>query len=406
MRTGPVAEIEIKNRVRPASESRLQAMIEFKAECGHTVRAKDSDAGNVVRCSYCGRNATVPQTDRDDLSFLFNEVDQSAAVDEAPRKRRWRRPKARRAIRPGEFNPYSVIVRMCYVALLVSIVYVVGTRFIKPMFSGQPWFKSTDSTETTAQPSQRRGHGGPGNPMSGGAKALGLIADPRPNGLYVASTPAGAMTYVLEESKAPASGRIMFSPNVQSFLANGEIPRLPDGKYVVEVALRWNDPGLSNYQNYIDLRRSIEHASDDARRQALEEYFVPDDATAFFVAETEDQLYLVRQYRGVILRGGQGKGVRALYLPRISLGDPKVFAIEPMVRDYIPATKMYEFDEHNVRNELAYYEVTASDQPFVIQALSRIGVIPYMTADRKVRLFSIGIYDGAFTQRVVREKAP
>ncbi|MBI1825920.1 MAG: hypothetical protein HY287_16310 [Planctomycetes bacterium] len=380
-------------------------MIEFKAECGHTVRAKDSDAGNVVRCSYCGRNANVPQTDRDDLSFLFNEVDQSSAVAESPRKRKWQWSRAKRAHKPGEFNPFPVIVRMCYAALLFSIVYVVSVRFIIPMIKGQPWFKSPEPTNP--QPVQRRGQGpSPSSAPSGGGKGLGLIADVRPVGLYVASTPPGAQAYIAEESKAPASGRIMFTANVQSFKANADSPRLPDGKYVVEVALAWNDPGLSNYRNYVNLRRAIEHASDEARKQALEEYFVPDDAAAFFVAETEDQLYLVRQYRGVVLRGGQGKGVRALFLPRIPLGDPKAFSVEPMVRDCVPATKNYEFDEQNVRNELMYYEVTPSDQPFVLQALNRIGVIPYMTADRKVRLFSIGIYDGAFTQRVVRDKAP
>ena len=36
-------------------------MIEFKAECGHTIRAKDEDVGKVVRCAYCGREAQVPE---------------------------------------------------------------------------------------------------------------------------------------------------------------------------------------------------------------------------------------------------------------------------------------------------------------------------------------------------------
>ena len=53
-------------------------MIEFKAECGHTVRARDEDAGGVIRCSYCGRNAKVPDNLDSDLDFLFQDLDQSA----------------------------------------------------------------------------------------------------------------------------------------------------------------------------------------------------------------------------------------------------------------------------------------------------------------------------------------
>jgi len=152
----------------------------------------------------------------------------------------------------------------------------------------------------------------------------------------------------------------------------------------------------------VEFRRKIEKASSDQRKQLMEEYFVPDEATFAFVDQTEDQIFLVRQYRGVAVRGGQG-GVRALFLPRLQGADRKSFLVEPLVTRYIAATKNYEFDEKHVRSELAYYGVADADQSFVLEALSRVGTIPYPTADRRVRMFKIGVGDGAFSTRIVRE---
>jgi translation initiation factor IF-2 len=50
-------------------EARFEIMIEFKAECGHTVRAKNEDAGQAVRCSYCGKAAKVP------IVVALNKID-------------------------------------------------------------------------------------------------------------------------------------------------------------------------------------------------------------------------------------------------------------------------------------------------------------------------------------------
>lgn len=381
-------------------------MIEFKAECGHTVRAKDTDAGGIVRCSYCGRNALVPSLERDDLSFLFTEVDQSSQAIPMRRKKSWRlwRSKAKGTRLPGEFDVFSIILRMCYAAVLISIIWVLSTKFVAPLFSEEGRSQRFSGADPAS--GRRDVKQGAGAQTSESAARMGLLADSRPVGLYVASTPPGAHAFAIEKSRAPVQGRIFTLTGVNAFRANADGPRLQDGDYVVEVALPWNDPGLSNYPGYVALRRSIEHASDDARRQALEDFFMPDDAFSVFVGETEDQLFIVRQYRDVGVRNGQSKGVRAIFLPRKTIGESKIFSIESVVREHIPTGKQYGFDEKNVKNELAYYDVKESDQQYVLDALSRIGVISYQTPDKKVRLFRIGIFDGAFTQRVVREKSP
>ena len=378
-------------------------MIEFKAECGHTVRARDEDAGGVVRCSYCGRNAGVPDSASTDLDFLFNEVQPPAEPDAGARRRKRRKGKplfARRNRMPGEFNPFALVLRLCYAAALIIIVIVVARMYVIPMFDAQKRAQLLAGAAPTDSPSQRD------DAMSKSqvrTRGPGLIRDTRITGLYVGSTPTGATVFCLDESKAPATGRIHHAPGCVQLRTNGEFPHLPDGSYIVEVTFPWNDPNLNSYPHYFEFRKQLEPASHEQRKRLTEDYFIPDEASIVFVDQAEDQIYLVRQYRGVTVRQGQSKGVRALFLPRIRGSEPRTFAVEPLVAGYIPNVKTYEFDEKHVRNELAYYGVADADQPFVLEALSRIGLIPYMTADRRVRLFKIGIQDGVFATRVVRE---
>jgi len=56
-----------------------------------------------------------------------------------------------------------------------------------------------------------------------------------------------------------------------------------------------------------------------------------------------------------------------------------------------------------VRSELSFYNVSESDQPFVLRTLLRIGIIPYLTPDGKLRLFKIDIDDGRFAAKLLHE---
>ncbi len=378
-------------------------MIEFKAECGHTVRAKDEDAGGVVRCSYCGRTAAVPDNESTDLSFLFDDI--QVGTDESPRKRRGllRRlagPKKRRGAR--EFNPFAVIFRLCYVALLIVIVVVIAQKFVIPMFDPE-----TRSRKFAGKPSDSTQVDGASN-ANQQPRRNGLVGSRALSGLFVASTPPGATVFCIDESQAPARGRIDRLPTAARFRANGDAARLPDGTYVVEVVFPWNDPRLSdptlsNYRSYVAFRRSIEKASHAQRKQLTEAFFVPDEASDIFIDETPDQIYIVRQYRPIRVRQGKSPGVRSLFLPRITTGDDRSFLIEPLVTGYLANLKRYAYDETHVRSELTYYGVADADQPFILQALSRIGVIPYMVSDGRVRLFRIDLHEGTFSTRVIRE---
>ncbi len=381
-------------------------MIEFKAECGHTVRAKDDDAGSVVRCSYCGRNATVPDAREDELEFLFRDTaGGEGGFDPRGRKRRrgLRLFAKRRTSREG-FDPFGVILKMCYAAVLIIIVFVVTKNYILPVFEEGGLQKlAAKRGKERSTGAQDQAH----DPTVRGRRA-GLI-HMNPLGLYAESTPSGAAMYFVEEAQAPSRGRIRDVPGSKRAQANGQCVRVPDGTYAVEVVLPWNDPSLNDpdmpyYRSYLEFRRAIEPASDEERVRLLEGFFVPDDAWSVFINETEEQYFIVRQYRNVRVRDGQSSGVRALFLPKIQPAGRDGFSIGPLVTHYLPKRKAYAFDRDHVQNELAYfYDVPESDQTFVVEGLERIGVLPYVTPNGRTRLFKIGIHDGTFAARVLRE---
>lgn len=380
-------------------------MIEFKAECGHKLRAKDEDAGDLVRCSYCGRQATVPGGGRDDLEFLFRDVQQPAeAADPRRRKRRRRRwIFAGRARAGSRLDPFAIILRMCYAAALIIIVIIVADRYVLPLFE-KGGLESRFAEQGQSPIAEGAEPAGDEPPL---ALRPGLI-DVSPLGLHLSSTPPGATVYFIDEAQAPPTGRIQRVTTCNRARANVDHPRPPDGTYAVEVVLPWNhpslnDPSLPYYENYWALRRAIESASDEDGARLLEEFFVPDEARAVFVDQTEDQIFIVRQYRNVSVRNGRSEGVRALFLPKIKPGGGASFKIPQLVTEYLPQEKAYAFDEDYVRNELMYYDVPESDRLFVVLALARIGLIPYVTPDGRTRLFKIGIHDGMFSTKIIRD---
>ncbi len=378
-------------------------MIEFKAECGHTVRAKDEDAGGMVRCSYCGQSAAVPDEQGDSLDFLFDDADEKGETIATKRKRRPRpgtRPK--RARRPGEFNPFPIVVKLIYAAVLISIVIYVGKTWVLPLIrEGGVVARSNDGSQPPIKRLTREERNA-NRPRTPRTNRPGFIAREKLSGLFVKPTPPGASVYYIPQSKAPDEGRIQGLPGTLQIRSDVNFPIVGDDSYVVEVVFPWNHPSLTTYRNYTEFRRAISEASDRQRRRLLEEYFIPDEASDFFVAQTPEQIFLVRQYRDVLVRNKRTKGVRALFLPRIvTSDDDESFSIEELVANYIPKTDAYFFDEKHVLNELEFYGVLASDQSFVVRALERIGVIPYRTPDGRIRLFKIGLEDGSFAVKIL-----
>lgn len=378
-------------------------MIEFKADCGHTVRAKDEDAGGVVRCSYCGRNAGVPDTNDTDLSFLFRDIE--APVEDAKKGGIFaalrRKPGRRR-----DFNPFAIVFRLCYIAAVVVVIIVVVRKVVIPLFDEET--RSHQFAGRNAAPVQVVDRGEARGSSRG---RYGLVTAKKLRGLLVASSPSGAHVFCIEESKMPKNGRINQLARCTQFRANGAPSRVPEGTYVVEVAFPWNDPkltdpGLSHYDKYVAFRRAIENASEERRSELANSFFLPDGAAGVYVDETVDQIYIVKQFRDVRVAKDGVASVRALFLPRLTAKGSDAFLLEPLLHGYTPRDKVYRFNEQHVRGELGFYGVPSSDQPFVVDFLARVGVAPYMTPDQNVRLFKIDPRNGNITARVLRASQP
>lgn len=364
-------------------------MIEFKAECGHTVRARDEDGGGVVRCSYCGKPANVPEGSGDDLDFLFNDVEQDA---NEPKRAKRRRGKSKRAAKgkggPGEFNPFAVVLRLCYVALLIIIVLVVGQWFVIPLFQ-----EGGVSDRTS----------GPDDSDRGIVDASGRTRKPRkprilearPGTLYAGSTPAGARIFCIKVNEAPPEGRIHRARNVTT-CANEICKARGYGVFVVEVAIPVRHPDLRLGPGYLDFRRRLKNATKDKLRQrAAEDYFIP-DGSVLLVDRAEGQEYIVRQYRNIELRRDRATVVNALFLPRIPRASGRGYSIDELIKDaFIPVGEKYAFNVADVTSELqSIYEIDQPERDAIVEALRRIGAISFATDDGKTRLFKIDPQNG------------
>ena len=378
-------------------------MIEFKAECGHTVRAKDEDAGGVVRCSYCGRKSTVPDEGNDDLDFLFADVDSAKLKGGTAVKRRPRRSRrlfGRKPRTAGQFNPFAIVLRMCYAALLICIVVFVARKFIIPAV--KDGFSSRRPPGKVVPPE-------PGTTHPQRTNQEGLIGVSGRDGLYVSSVPPNAMYYCIEDGKVPARDTIRTVEGHTQRRADTDLLRLPPGKYAVDVVLptndaRLNDRALPYYAQYRELRRALQDATDEAAKRLLEEFFVPDEAWPVFIERSEGRTYVVRRYREVEIKvNKRSEGVRALFVPKITHPGRDAFSISELVNNYLPKADSYNFDEQYVMDELDFFEVPEVDRTWVIKGLKRVGVMPFVAADGATRIVKIGIHDGDCWRKTLRD---
>jgi hypothetical protein len=376
-------------------------MIEFKAECGHTVRARDEDAGGVVRCSYCGRPANVPDETADELDFLFNEIE-APTEDAARRKRRLRIPGAgifAKRSRHGEFNPFPVVLRLCYAALLIIIVIFVGRMYVLPLIQRimerQPIVVPV--TPVRDDPNEQDPNDSPQR-----QERYGLLTEDLEDGMvYVFVTPPSdsARICFIEESDTLGPGPFYrddgCTPCSGGRCDPGVKKRDRDKKFIVEVALRIGDSSLAGYPGHRDLRRQVRSTSSEAiRNRLVERFFIPDRGTVLF-HEADGQEFLIRQYRNVAVHKREPKVVRALLLPRIAKPDGLGFSVERLVQDnFIPNEVNYGLRLEAVENELDLDEIPKSDQAHIVRALKRIGVISYVRPDKQTRWITIDVRGG------------
>ncbi|HRX87134.1 MAG TPA: hypothetical protein P5572_19075 [Phycisphaerae bacterium] len=371
-------------------------MIEFKGECGHLIRARDEDAGKVVRCSYCGREAVVarPPTD-DEGENLLDAVEQTGVFDadatRAVRKSHKRRKRAEKRLAQGKsatVDPFAVILKMTYVAVIIVIGAVVW-KYVPGLYQqlagASPTPTPTAVAEATPPPAATPGPVHP-TELTERRGLLTASLEIHPDGAYVASVPAGGL--VLHLAEGGAVDAVFNRDDAQTDLRTNALLKLNPGRHTIAVAVRINDPLLMRMPGYPDLRRALESSdSTSESEKRLASWLLPDDDVTARTVRIGKYRYVARVY-DVDVRGGW-VGVTALFLPREPLGDLMTF---------LPTGRVYGFDTANVERELTFYRVPAEDRPLLLDALARVGRMAYRPAeDKPYRMFQIDPVDGAVT---------
>ena len=172
--------------------------------------------------------------------------------------------------------------------------------------------------------------------------------------------------------------------------------------YDVAVALPVADQQLMSLRGYPDARRKFGNpdAKEEDRIKALEEYFLPDRSTRIALDTLSDFSRVIVRYYEVEVVRESWRPETAVFLPR-----------EPELADlmaYLPKKKAYGFDVEALRVELRFRQVPESDWQYIIDALSRVGMIPYRLdlqgrkpKTRSYRLFVIGVADGRIDSTTV-----
>ncbi|HNO78649.1 MAG TPA: hypothetical protein PKN33_11365 [Phycisphaerae bacterium] len=367
-------------------------MIEFKGECGHTIRARDEDSGRIVRCSYCGKEALVTRQAQDDLDVLFDQVEQTGSYDAQATRvgQKFHKAKARQekriaAGKPAQaFDPFDIAMKMTYVAVIIILIFV-GVKYVPGLYET---LTGGDSGETPIEQAEHTESDNNHQPAPQSRK--GLLTESlnsQQEGVYVSSVPSGAGIYHLP--KTSVTGSILDDPMANKNMRTNRSLRLNPGQHTIAVAIRINDSKLMNLEGYEDLRRKIED-NDPGRDRDVMEYFVPDGSVATRVEKLRGALHLVRVFECEV-DSQTWESTTALFLPR-SLGPKEIV-------DALPRQETFGYKDAEVQSELGFYQVSRTDMTYVETALKRVGVFSYKNADGTYRLFSIDPATGAVISR-------
>lgn len=378
-------------------------MIEFKAECGHTVRAKNEDADKVVRCAYCGKEARVPSSNDEDIDFLFADIGKESPDDSAKGRKRGSKPRAT-ANRTGRskqgLDPFGIITKMAYAAVIIIVVILVGKN-LWPMF--QEFYYDSQTTPIQVAKNDKTEKKPVAKKPSAPSKKDGLL-NPRldrrgKQGIYIASIPAVAEVYYRDGHGQPGELDWLNDPKTSRKTTPAMIDAKP-GDYTVVVTLPINDKQLKkNYRNakpeYDVFRAEVERETKpDKADDAVDKYFMPDSACAVKAIRVE-RITLAREYH-ITVRSNSWTVLTSLFLPDLS--DMR------QVASYLPRQDNYGFDEVDIRDELAFYKVLEEDQDFIVDILHRIGTISYRDEQHggRYRLLRIDPQDGSFSAEYLR----
>jgi hypothetical protein len=334
-------------------------MIEFRAACGHSVRAKDSDAGKTVKCTYCGKMVQVPYPD-DASDELFAEA--QAAPRAAPR------PVTPRTGRRGVRAPTGLVKILLGVTYLgVAVVAVaLGIQLVMKRFGGD-----RPEPQTTRQ--ERRVSRGeePGSPGS----AKNPYKDCRElkmgeAGLVLLSVPSGARIYLSEVKDGES---LEANPTRNSELLVGSTPKVLDkqkpGRYRIGFEFSMSAPPLQGWPGYREFRVQVQE-----KGRSDVDYFVYDDADEVGISDRGYGPPLIYRTYEAMLRNKEWSSVIALFVP------------DQPVEHYLghaPKDKLFEFDSQYAEYELKEIYGVKEDAGTLIRALRLMGKVVWPTGPQE-----------------------
>lgn len=334
-------------------------MIEFRAECGHTVRARNEDAGEMIHCAYCGRRTKVPAAGKGELgSVLAETLEESRA-----------RPPVPPPPRTLNLAPLRIMWTAIFVVLVLSVLIYTG-RWMYGSWSAESesgeartaWAPGADRQPESSRPTRPEALGTRGTEPSR-RNVLGQL-DRRKTGICVFSYPTELDVYV-QEMPVRDAGRLDSEHRV------GRTPRffgleveLRPGKYRVSVLASIRNPDLMELPNYQErVRQAVTHSTDEEEAIfAADDYFIEDGANTWGLEVLRGQKHLVKNFEVEIDDGW--RVIYALLLPDGSCADLLRYA-----RD----TASFDFDRRLARQELQFWGVSDDEFDVALQALARMG---------------------------------
>ncbi len=377
-------------------------MIEFKADCGHTIRAKDDDEGKVVRCSYCGRTTQVPSQDEDEFESLFadmTDVESGGSVSAGQTVRQKRKRKPRSSTPPGsaggsdQFNPFGMILKMVYAAgILIVVIFCVSKAM--DYFEQQKARPVVKNRGGRQEDSAGRSSSQSGNSRAGASNQRGVLnykkLDRKREGIFVSSVPTMAMVRVRKVEDRDEDDEIFLDAKATAGKTNNAF-KLEPGSYEVGIGLPINNPQLMRYDGYPDVRRLIENGGS---RSLMEAFFLPDGSAEISVVDLPSLRSLVVRTYEIEVSAKQWRPLTAQFLPDAELSE---------LIKFLPHKNSYGFDQAAVERELTFYGVQDNDQTYVIDALRRVGTA-VLSLDRagEYRRFVIDPMDGMISHELFK----
>ena len=348
-------------------------MIEFRAECGHTIRARNEDAGKMVNCAYCGKRALVPSDETDPMETLLAEtLDESRQqIQEGDQATPWGKGLAAAPLRIAWTAVFVVLVASVLL-LTVRWVYREVTK------EGAPGagFSSAVGGDTGAAKPTASGETAPGRPEGQKPGAEGTFPPRTGNalaslekdkgGVVVFSIPPGLDVYVEKWPSRDDQPLRSDTYRGRTKARQGLAIELEPGDYLISVVADTLNTRLWEYPGYNDklLRPLVETEDTEAASRVAQDLFLEDGGEEWRVEKLGADFKLVRTYLVEDLRDRDWRPIYSLFVPDVDCAE--------LVR-YAPAEESFFYDHEQARRYLRICGISQEDIPAVFKALSRIG---------------------------------